>query len=414
MLYDCILIGGGPAGAFCAQKLAELGYDILLLEQASRNRYKPCGGGVALGAIDWLGSIEKQVFQQYAKIELYSINSHYRNPDENVYAGQKGLMVYRTVFDQWLRDLATKKGATVMYNAKVTDVHKTSTEIQTILENGDVHRGNCVIVASGVNVPFLQKIGLNIPECVVAIQREYSLDENLVRERFGEWAVLSFDSSYSRHGYAWAFPKRDGISVGVVSRPQEAANLSHKLNEYCSNDSHIAPRLQGSRRTEIGGVHFAGHLIPTHISSTMYRDRMLVIGDAGGFADPFAFEGLSYAFHSGALASTVFQLAEKRKDYSTRTLAMFQQGWLQEIYEQWWKPSFKMAKALYDHNDMDILVNKLFVAAQNNTEIGMGLTDMTSGYVNHRIAYQKIMSQKRSMLKSLGILNSLKLLIRSR
>ena len=52
-MYDCIVVGAGPAGATSAYHLAKKGYAVLLLEKASLPRYKPCGGGVSPIVQEW-------------------------------------------------------------------------------------------------------------------------------------------------------------------------------------------------------------------------------------------------------------------------------------------------------------------------------------------------------------------------
>ena len=46
LTYDVLVIGAGPAGSTTAKKLAERGFQVLVLEKKTLNREKPCAGAV--------------------------------------------------------------------------------------------------------------------------------------------------------------------------------------------------------------------------------------------------------------------------------------------------------------------------------------------------------------------------------
>ncbi len=52
-MYDCIIVGAGPAGGTAAYHLAKQGRSVLVLEKESLPRYKPCGGGVSPAIAQW-------------------------------------------------------------------------------------------------------------------------------------------------------------------------------------------------------------------------------------------------------------------------------------------------------------------------------------------------------------------------
>ncbi len=41
-MYDCIIVGAGPAGGTAAYHLSKRGRSVLILEKESLPRYKPC------------------------------------------------------------------------------------------------------------------------------------------------------------------------------------------------------------------------------------------------------------------------------------------------------------------------------------------------------------------------------------
>ncbi|MGF1521896.1 MAG: FAD-dependent oxidoreductase [Leptolyngbyaceae cyanobacterium] len=46
-MYDCIIVGAGPAGGSAAYHLAKRGHSVLLLEKAALPRYKPFTGALS-------------------------------------------------------------------------------------------------------------------------------------------------------------------------------------------------------------------------------------------------------------------------------------------------------------------------------------------------------------------------------
>ena len=63
-LYDCIVVGAGPAGASAAYHLSKRGHQVLLLEKALLPRYKPCGGGVSPEIAQWFDFSFEPVISQ--------------------------------------------------------------------------------------------------------------------------------------------------------------------------------------------------------------------------------------------------------------------------------------------------------------------------------------------------------------
>ena len=57
-VWDCVVIGAGPAGALAAREVARRGASVLLLDRAAFPRYKVCGCCLnprSLGVLDRVG-----------------------------------------------------------------------------------------------------------------------------------------------------------------------------------------------------------------------------------------------------------------------------------------------------------------------------------------------------------------------
>jgi flavin-dependent dehydrogenase len=103
-----------------------------------------------------------------------------------------------------------------------------------------------------------------------------------------------FDVGIVPHGYAWVFPKAAHLSVGVLSMRRGPGNLHRYLEQYLQA-LYIVPRA----------VERHGFVIPVRPrgGGGFARHRVLLVGDAAGFADPVTAEGISLAARSGQLAA---------------------------------------------------------------------------------------------------------------
>jgi flavin-dependent dehydrogenase len=111
-------------------------------------------------------------------------------------------------------------------------------------------------------------------------------------ERFSRAA--RFDLGFVPHGYAWVFPKREHLSIGVLTTRRGAANLNQYYERYLD--------LLGIKRPHREERH--GFMIPIRPrEGARHITRVLFVGDAAGLADPILAEGITAAILSGQLAA---------------------------------------------------------------------------------------------------------------
>jgi flavin-dependent dehydrogenase len=111
-------------------------------------------------------------------------------------------------------------------------------------------------------------------------------------DRFQNTARFDFD--LLPHGYAWAFPKRQHLSIGVLSTRQRGTDLKRAMTRY----------LDVLGCGSVTRVERHGFVIPIRPRRGPFVDkRILLVGDAAGFADPVTGEGISFAIRSGLMAA---------------------------------------------------------------------------------------------------------------
>ena len=95
------------------------------------------------------------------------------------------------------------------------------------------------------------------------------------------------------------------------------SDLLEKLKEHPV----VSPLIQGGELLE-----YSAHLIPEggyRKLPKLYKNGVLLVGDAAGFVNGIHFEGTNYALISGKFAGETAAYAVKIKDYSKKTLSLY-------------------------------------------------------------------------------------------
>lgn len=295
-LYDVIIAGAGPAGSTCARECARQGLRTLLLDQDTFPRSKPCGGAVSLQALSYLDfTLPESIIER----ECFGARVHWKGRTVEVErSGRFAVLVSRRDFDSLLADKAVESGARFLAGEQVSAVSETREFIEVAAKGGS-HRARFLVGADGVHsrVAHALRPPFRKDEIALALVSHVPADERGIDSRLDGMIDLHFSSTPL--GYGWLFPHRGYYSVGIAglasrfSRPHEAlAGLAQLF--------HVA----------LADVQ--GHFIPFGgIKRTIARGRILLAGDAAGFADPFHGEGIAHAILSGKLAARAIIGAKK-------------------------------------------------------------------------------------------------------
>ena len=119
-MFDCIIVGAGPAGGSAAYHLAKQGYSILVLEKANFPRNKSCGGGVSPAIAQWFDFDFSPVVENQVSQVKYTFKMG--DPAEVELKGVTPMwMVRREQFDNFLMEQATGQGAEFKSGVEVTE-----------------------------------------------------------------------------------------------------------------------------------------------------------------------------------------------------------------------------------------------------------------------------------------------------
>jgi geranylgeranyl reductase family protein len=279
------VLGGGPAGASAAERLAEAGLKTILFDEKLAWE-KPCGGGLTYKA-----------YTEYPY--LINNNCPKRLVHETVIGAHKAgeakltldhpLVIYsRFELNRMLLERAEKAGAEIE-KTRVMNIEQRDHGWRLETKNGTAE-ADFLIVATGARNP-LRAVGTEYKsaDTMSALGYYVPVEQERIDIQFLE----------KLEGYIWVFPRSGHLSVGICGKGEPAQSLRLRLEAYM--DERGIPRKDAK---------FYSHMLPSLESAGWKKNRVsgrgwLAVGDAGGLVDPITGEGLFYAIRSGDLASRV-------------------------------------------------------------------------------------------------------------
>jgi geranylgeranyl reductase family protein len=290
--YDVIVIGAGVAGSSAAYDLVNAGLKVLVLEKEKLPRYKTCGGGVVLSAVNLIPFDINPVIQR--KISSAEVLDHENETKFIINRDESFLnFVMRADLDNFILSQALGIGITIYDQSEVKDIITSANGVE-VKTDKKTFLAKYAIAADGATGISMRLFKLNNSIVrVPAIEAEVSVD-NKTFNQFNESA--RFDFGFVPHGYGWVFPKKDHLSVGVA--------FMRKVNQSIQNWFKKYLELLGMNKEKILSSQKQGYVIPLIRGKVnCFAGRILIAGDNLGFVDPLTAEGISWAIKTGQLAA---------------------------------------------------------------------------------------------------------------
>jgi flavin-dependent dehydrogenase len=331
---EVAIVGGGPAGAALAARLAAAGLDVVVLERAPRWRWR--AGGVfaspaALAALRRTG-LDDEVLRTVARpVPALCVETPAGISFRLTYGADRGgapaVGFDRSGLDPALLDLARANGADVRRGVTVVDADVRTGTLTVRAGDGTTHRLLAAIVvgADGLRSTVARAAGVaRSVRLGPRVGLTYHLeDRDGATTRDARMRLL-------HDGYVGIAPVPGGrVNVGIVLgaswRPalvrEGAESVARSIVERVppTGEDPAAWRF-GHRCDSIEGAWPLGHRVTRRAggggsgrggATARGRGRTgrqaaagwLLVGDAAGFLDPFTGEGLHRALVSAELAS---------------------------------------------------------------------------------------------------------------
>ncbi|MEM8504563.1 MAG: geranylgeranyl reductase family protein [Cyanobacteria bacterium P01_D01_bin.1] len=308
-MFDCIIVGAGPAGSSAAYHLAKAGCSVLLLEKAALPRYKACTGAVSPSVADWFDFD----FSPAIDSEIRRVRYTWKLGDA-IDAELETVPIWsvrREKFDQFLVEQAQRAGAAVRDQTEVTGAvferdhwrilvtgDHTDDRIgdRTDDRTGESLSGRYIIAADGAKGPMADLLGF----------RKHKLREAAVLEfdtaKPVEKGAFSFEFGMAKNGCLWSFPKQQGYSLGVSSFIGDSIRDPRKLLDQYAPAFGVGPSQ---------GKFYTHPLKLWDGNRALHTDQALIVGEAAAIVDPLTAEGIRPAMYSAVMAAAAVEKALK-------------------------------------------------------------------------------------------------------
>ncbi len=306
---------------------------------------------IRTSGVTWINEIEKLGIgsEDYNPIKNYSFISSSNEITIRGTTPKACVLNVRSTY-QHLAMLAAEAGAEIMVRSTVTNVVTTPEDRRICGLKAKTPKGetviDCKVVidASGFSSSIARCLGIVKEWRRYGIGAEYECYcENLDYETW----ILMVGTKYSEAGYAWIFPvSKNKARIGVgVGRPESNSDPLQKLNDIM--DKKLRP-LDGIGKIQPIELHYG--FIPNEGPRTpIVYDRLILVGDSAGQANPLVLEGIRYAIEYGRLAGNIAMrqncskegLAEYEKIWKDKNQAMItsalrvQKRWIGLSDEEW-------------------------------------------------------------------------------
>lgn len=298
-MLHALIAGAGPAGSTAALLLARAGKRVRICEPSAFPRTKTCGEYLSAGSVRLLRDLGAAPRLAAHARDIRGVRLHGHGVHVRVDFPQAGWSLPRSVLDAALLDMALEAGAELVH-ARVEDCTDGPFFAAAALRLADGtrvdERAQAVIGADGLHSLVARKCGFARPH-----------------SGSGRFALGGHYSGFSRlDGYIDMF--LDGRTYAAINPLSDtSANVmlvveERELQQHRGN----VERFAEDRARALAGDLLAGAALVSKriaVGPLAYRaqriagERVLLVGDAAAFIDPFTGQGVYLAMRCARIAA---------------------------------------------------------------------------------------------------------------
>jgi len=276
--FDIVVIGGGLAGSSTALNLSKKGYSVLIIEKEKGENIKPCAGGMASSMKKFLPLDINEAIES----KIMNVEFRWKSSD-NVVADLSGespfWIVRREKLDKLLLNEALKYGCEILRPAQVEEINPQNKNWIIKCSNKITYKSKFLVIADGSQSKWAEylKLGPRKPKFANTLAIRLKGLGNIPKDS------VRFEFGFVKYGFAWAFPLKDSVNIGlgtfINNKSLEDADLNNKVIKSFGFED-LSFQTVHKRLRIWNGIH------------KLNGDRVILVGDAASLCDPFLAEGI--------------------------------------------------------------------------------------------------------------------------
>lgn len=308
--WDVLVVGAGPSGSVAARQSAMAGGTVLLVDKVSFPRRKVCGcyvNGSGISTLEQIGLGTLPERLGAPRVSRVRLGANHRVAELPL---PPGAAISRESFDSALVAEAIQEG--VQFHpeteAKLVQPRDDSREVELTYGTERLAvKSKIVIIADGVGGQTLR----DCDEIEFRIAPRSLVGASAVTDQIPtDYRPGTIHMAVGPQGYVGALQVEDGrLDIAAAFDVRSLRNSSPGELALAIREQSGLPPVEG-----LDELRWIGTPPLSRTPSTSAGHRFFLVGDAGGYVEPFTGEGMSWALASGRAVAPI--VAQAMKHYS--------------------------------------------------------------------------------------------------